>query len=145
MFGVIIGLLMAVFFRRSEEDRSAATLAMPDPPASKRPLWQSATMLAAMLAFLIFSDWFNPGDKDVQLADGTAFAATLQYETETSYDLRLKSAVLGHEESEVVRLAKSEVASIEDVETWVTKIHHHPLVSGRRDGRTCRSDEFGVA
>ncbi len=124
VFGVIIGLLMAVFFRRSEEDRSEATLAMPDPPASKRPLWQSAAMLAAMLAFLIFSDWFNPGDKDVQLTDGTQFAATLQYETGTSYDLRLKSAVLGHEESDVVRLAKSEVARIEDVETWVTKIHH---------------------
>ncbi|MCM2373612.1 permease [Aporhodopirellula aestuarii] len=124
VFGVIIGLLMALFFRQSEEDRNKATMAMPDPPASKRPLWQSATMLAAMLAFLIFSDWFNPGDKDVQLTDGTQFAATLQYETGTSYDLRLQSAVLGHEASEVVRLAKSEIASIEDVETWVTQIHH---------------------
>lgn len=125
VFGVIIGLLMAVFFRSSELERTEATLAMPDPPAAKRPLWQSASMLAAMLAFLIFSDWFNPGDKEVRLTDGTEFAATLQYETETSYDLRLKSAVLGHETSEVVRLSKSQVASIEDVETWVTKIHRN--------------------
>jgi uncharacterized membrane protein YraQ (UPF0718 family) len=125
VFGVIIGLLLAAFFRSSEEDRNQATLAMPDPPASKRPLWQSATMLAAMLAFLIFSDWFNPGDKDVQLTDGTQFAATLQYETGTSYDLRLKSAVLGHEQSDVVRLAKTEVASIQDVETWVTTVHRN--------------------
>jgi uncharacterized membrane protein YraQ (UPF0718 family) len=125
VFGIIIGLLMAVFFRDSEQERTEATMAMPDQPASKRPLWQSAAMLAAMLAFLIFSDWFNPGDKEVQLTDGTQFAATLQYETSESYDLRLKSAVLGHEASEVVRLAKSEVASIEDVETWVTQIHHN--------------------
>jgi hypothetical protein len=124
LFGIVIGLLMAVLFRRSEEDRSLATLAMPDPPASKRPLWQSATMLAGMLAFLIFSDWFNPGDKEVQLADGTRLAATLQYETETSYDLRLKSAVLGHQQGEVLRLAKSEISRIEDVDTWVTRIHH---------------------
>ena len=31
----------------------------------------------------------------------------------------------GHEASEVVRLAKTEVASIEDVDTWVTRIHHY--------------------
>jgi uncharacterized membrane protein YraQ (UPF0718 family) len=124
VFGVIIGLIMAVIFRRSEESRSRATLALPDPPAASRPLWQNASMLAAMLAFLIFSDWFNPGDKQVKLADGTQFAATLQYETEGAYDLRLKQAVLGHESAEVVRLAKADIASIEDVETWVTRIHH---------------------
>ena len=123
LFGIVIGLLMAVLFRRSEEARSQTTLALPDPPASRRPLWQNAAMLAAMLAFLVFSDWFNPGDKRVELADGTRFEATLQYETEGSYDLRLKQAVLGHESAEVVRLAKAEIATIEDVETWVTRIH----------------------
>jgi len=120
----VIGLIMAVVFRRSEETRTQATLALPDPPASRRPLWQNAAMLAAMLAFLVFSDWFNPGDKRVELADGTRFEATLQYETEGAYDLRLKQAVLGHDSAEVLRLAKSEVASIVDVDTWVTRIHH---------------------
>jgi len=125
VFGVIIGLLMALLFRRSEEDRNEATLAMPDPPAARRPLWQSASLLASMLAFLVFSDWFNPGDKNVQLADGSQFAATLQYETETSYDLRLKESALGHDASQVVRIAKVEIAKIEDVDTWVTRIHHN--------------------
>ena len=123
VFGVVIGLAMAVFFRRSEEERTQATLNLPEPPAAKRPLWQSAALLAAMFAFLIFSDWFNPGEKNVQLADGTKFAATLQYETETSYDLRLKQAVLGHEALEVVRLPKAQVVSIDDVKTWVTDIY----------------------
>jgi len=124
VFGVIIGLIMALIFRRSEEERSAATMKMPDPPASKRPLYQSALLLLAMLAFLIFSDWFNPGDKVVDLADGTRFEATLQYETLEDYDLRLKEAVLGHEVGKVLRLPKSEIASIVDVDTWVTRIHH---------------------
>ncbi|MEQ8789825.1 MAG: permease [Pirellulaceae bacterium] len=125
LFGVVIGLLMALLFRRSEEQRTAATLALPDPPAAKRPLWKNASLLAAMLAFLIFSDWFNPGDKQVRLADGTEFAAVLQYETESSYDLRLKEATLGRQTSEVVRIAKNEVAQIEDVKTWVTFIYDY--------------------
>jgi len=123
VFGIIIGLVMAVIFRRSEESRSQATMQMPDPPASKRPLWQSALLLGAMIAFLVFSDWFNPGDKHVELADGTRFEAVLQYSTLGAYDLRLKQPALGHQVGEVVRLAKSE-CSIEDVDTWVTRIHH---------------------
>ena len=124
VFGIIIGLLMAVIFRRSEESRSRATMQMPDPPASKRPLWQSGLLLGAMIAFLVFSDWFNPGDKHVQLADGTKLEATLQYETLSEYDLRLKQVALGQQVGDVVRLAKSEIASMEDVDTWVTRIHH---------------------
>ncbi|MBX3435154.1 MAG: permease [Pirellulales bacterium] len=123
-FGVAIGVLMALLFRRSEERRSQATLALPDPPSARRPLWQNAVMLASMLAFLVFSDWFNPGDKHVELTDGTRFEATLQYETEGSYDVRLKHAALGHETAEVVRLAKAEIATIADVDTWIVRIHH---------------------
>jgi uncharacterized membrane protein YraQ (UPF0718 family) len=124
VFGIVIGVLMAAIFRHSEEDRTQATLALPDPPASRRPLWQNAFLLAAMLAFLVFSDWFNPGDKHVELVDGTRFEATLQYETEGAYDVRLKQAALGRERADVVRLAKDEVVSIADVDTWVTRIHH---------------------
>ncbi|MBN1854265.1 MAG: permease [Pirellulales bacterium] len=136
VFGVIVGLLMAIIFRKSEETRTEATMAMPDPPASKRPLWQSASMLITMIAFLVFSDWFNPGDKHVELADGTKFEATLQYETLAEYDLRLKEpwqerrhhseeVVMDHRPSEVVRIAKEDIASIEDVDTWVVRIHHN--------------------
>ena len=35
VFGVIIGLLMALLFRRSEDERSEVTMAQPDPPAAK--------------------------------------------------------------------------------------------------------------
>jgi uncharacterized membrane protein YraQ (UPF0718 family) len=124
VFGVIVGLLMAILFRGSEEKRSAATMAMPDPPAAKRPLWQNAAILISMIAFLVFSDWFNPGDKHVVMADGTKFEATLQYETRDQYDVRLKEPALDHQPGEVVRVAKTNIASIDDVDTWVVRIHH---------------------
>jgi uncharacterized membrane protein YraQ (UPF0718 family) len=124
VFGIIIGLIMAAIFHRSEESRSQVAMALPDPPAAKRPLWQNASLLAAMLALLVFSDWFNPGDKHVTLADGTRFDATLQYETEGAYDLRLQEVALGHASGEVVRVAKANIQVIEDVDTWVTRIHH---------------------
>ncbi|HIQ22842.1 MAG TPA: permease [Planctomycetes bacterium] len=135
VFGIIVGLLIALIFRKSEESRTAATMAMPDPPASKRPLWQSAAMLVAMIAFLVFSDWFNPGDKHLQLADGTKLEATLEHETLGHYDLRLKQPwrerrhspkelIVDHQPGEVVRIAKAEIVSIQDVDTWVTRIYH---------------------
>lgn len=126
VFGVIIGLIMALIFRKDEQARTAAAMQLPEAPASRRPLYQSASLLLAMIAFLVFSDWFNPGDKIVQLADaqGTQFEATLQYETLSHYDLRLKQAVLGGEIGEVVSLPKSQIDSIVDVDTWVVRIHH---------------------
>jgi uncharacterized membrane protein YraQ (UPF0718 family) len=124
VFGIIIGLIMAVIFRKSEEKRTDQVMQMPDPPAAKRPLWKNALLLAAMILFLVFSDWFNPGDKNVLMNDGTRFEAVQQYETLSEYDLRLKEAALGHEIGEVVRISKSEITSIEDVDTWVVKIHH---------------------
>jgi uncharacterized membrane protein YraQ (UPF0718 family) len=124
VFGVIIGLLMAVIFRKSEESRTQATMQMPDPPTARLPLWKNASLLGAMIAFLVFSDWFNPGDKHVQLLDGTKFEAVLQYETLGQYDLRLKNAALNRPAGDIVRLAKAKVASIEDVDTWVVRIHH---------------------
>ncbi len=124
VFGVIVGLLMAIIFRGDEEKRTAATMALPDPPPAKRPLWQNASLLIAMIALLVFSDWFNPGDKDVVMADGTKFEATLQYETLGQYDLRMKEAVLDHQVGEVVRFDKSAIDSIDDVDTWVVRIHH---------------------
>lgn len=124
VFGVMIGLIMAVIFRKDEAERTAATLQMPDPPAAKRPLYQNALLLTAMIAFLIFSDWYNPGDKVVDLADGAHFTATLQYETLESFDLRLKEPALGHAAGEVVRFPKTAIAALVDVDTWVTRIHH---------------------
>ncbi|MGL6195139.1 MAG: permease [Thermoguttaceae bacterium] len=66
---VLIGVLMAVIFRKSEEERTAITMQLPDPPPSKRKLWQTALFMATMIAFLVFSDWVNPGTKLITIGD----------------------------------------------------------------------------
>jgi hypothetical protein len=33
---------------------------LPDPPPSKRSLWQTAVFLGSMIALLVFADWANP-------------------------------------------------------------------------------------
>ncbi|MBK1828925.1 permease [Haloferula rosea] len=55
-FSVVIGLLMAFFFRREEQDKAAKAAELPEPEPA-RPLWQTATLFAAMLGILVFSNW----------------------------------------------------------------------------------------
>jgi uncharacterized membrane protein YraQ (UPF0718 family) len=60
VFAVVIGLIMAAIFRKDEQEREVALMQLPDPPPSKRSLWQTALFLGAMIAFLVFADWANP-------------------------------------------------------------------------------------
>ena len=132
VFGIIIGMIMALIFRKDEENRTVATMQMPDPPASKQPLWKNALFLGAMIAFLIFSDWYNPGDKVVELTDGTRFQAVLRYETAEQYTLQLKEpltlkiadSVARYDTGDPLDIAKARIAAIPDVDTWVVRVHH---------------------
>lgn len=71
VFAVIIGLLMARIFRREEENRTRAMMALPPSPPTKRRLWQNAVFLAAMILFLVFSDWSDPSRTAVKLKPNT--------------------------------------------------------------------------
>ena len=124
VFGIVIGLLMALIFRKDEEKRTAAAMQLPEPPPSRRSLGQTALFLGAMIGFLIFSDWFNPGDKIVELTDGTHFEAVQRYENLGGYDLQLKQTVSRGKAGEVVTFSKAEIAKIVDVDTWVVRVHH---------------------
>ncbi len=63
LFAVVVGLLMAVLFRREEAERLAAG---PDPFAAAgsvegpRKGWQDATFLGTMVAILVFATWGAP-------------------------------------------------------------------------------------
>ncbi|MBU0616638.1 MAG: permease, partial [Planctomycetes bacterium] len=70
VFGIIIGLIMAVVFRKDEQQRTEAAAALADPPPARRRLWQTVLYFACMMAFLVFSDWYNPGNVVVSRADG---------------------------------------------------------------------------
>jgi len=61
LFAVVVGALMAVIFRRSEQDRVQAAMALPEPDAV-RPLAQTAAFFAAQVAILVFANWARPED-----------------------------------------------------------------------------------
>ena len=63
LFAVVVGVLMAVLFRREESERQEAGA---DPFAAAaaerglRPPWQDAAFLGTMLAILVFANWGAP-------------------------------------------------------------------------------------
>ena len=61
LFALVVGALMAVIFRRSEQDRVAAAMALPEPDGV-RPLGQTAAFFAAQVAILVFANWARPDD-----------------------------------------------------------------------------------
>jgi uncharacterized membrane protein YraQ (UPF0718 family) len=58
-FSVIIGLIMHLIFRKEEQAKAAAHMAMPNAPAG-RPLWQTILYFAAMVGILVFANWGKP-------------------------------------------------------------------------------------
>jgi uncharacterized membrane protein YraQ (UPF0718 family) len=63
VFAVVIGLAMALIFRRSEEGRQRkALLTPPDEPA--RPLWQNAALIATLVLILVAATWAPGGEAD---------------------------------------------------------------------------------
>jgi len=58
-FSIVIGLLMHLIFRKEEKAKAIAQAAMPTPEVP-RPLWQTATYFASMVAILVFSNWGKP-------------------------------------------------------------------------------------
>jgi len=107
VFAVVIGLLMALIFRREEENRIKAMMSLPPSPPSKRALWQNAVFLATMILFLVFSDWSDPSrtvvhlkpNTTVTLLDGSQhqlhserLTVTVLLETATSYRFQLEEA-----------------------------------------------------
>lgn len=67
---ILVGIFMAIIFRKSEEKRIATTLQLPDPAPTKRKLWQTALFMAMLITFLVFSDWTNPGTKVLTIERG---------------------------------------------------------------------------
>jgi hypothetical protein len=61
LFAVVVGALMAVIFKRSEQDRVDAAMALPEPDGV-RPLGQVSAFFAAQVVILVFANWARPDD-----------------------------------------------------------------------------------
>jgi uncharacterized protein len=61
IFSVVIGVMMHIIFRKEEEQKATAQMAMPEEEV-KRPLWQNSLYFASMVAILVFANWGKPDE-----------------------------------------------------------------------------------
>jgi len=124
VFALLIGGLMALIFRRSERARFAGAADVAEPGVSPRPLWKTSLFLGAMVGFLVFSDWYNPGDVVVHTTDGGQFAAVRLQEMRDEVMFQLSEPWGGRAAAEKVTLPKAGIASVDEAKTWVIAVHH---------------------
>lgn len=59
VFSVVIGLSMALIFRKEEKQKIALQMAMPEEEVA-RPLWQNGLYFLSMVGVLVFANWGKP-------------------------------------------------------------------------------------
>jgi len=123
-FAFIVGLGMAWLFRREERAKIEAAVLAPDPPASKRRGWQSGLLLASMIGFLVFSDWFNPGDAIVRRVDGTEVRGVVLQEMHDEVMIQVQESANGVRAGDRLTLPKTKIAGIVEAKSWVMDVYH---------------------
>lgn len=123
-FSFLVGIGMTVLFRREEQQRLEVAMQMPDPPPSRRRGWQSAMLLACMVGFLVFSDWFNPGDAIIRRADGTAVRGVVLQEMRDEVMIQVQESVGSIRAGDRLTLAKRDIDGIEEARNWVMDVFH---------------------
>ena len=123
-FSIVIGLLMALIFRREDQHRNGPPPMLLAAAARPRPLWKNALFLGCMVAFLVFSDWWNPGNVVVRTTDGSRFAAVALQETKDEVLFQLQQDWNGQSSGEKVTLSKKTIAQMEEARTRVMSVYH---------------------
>jgi uncharacterized membrane protein YraQ (UPF0718 family) len=124
VFAVVIGVLMAVIFRKTEKAKVEATMQMPQSEKPRRHIGKNALFLAAMLLFLIFSDWFNPGNVTVTTADGRTFNAIVLNETKDAVRFQLEQDLGNLKAGDKLNLSKIDIVKTADRPSWVMTVYH---------------------
>ena len=124
VFSVVIGVLMATVFRRSEKAKAQAAMQMPEPEKPRRPIVKTALFLAGMILFLVFSDWYNPGNVVVKTRDGRQFKAVVIHETKDAVRFQLEEDLDNNNVGDKITLDKSDIADIQEQKTWIIRLHH---------------------
>lgn len=124
IFSVVIGLLMAVVFRKGERAKVEAAMQMPEPEKPRRHIGKTALFLVCMVMFLVFSDWFNPGNVSVETADGRRFRAVVIHETKDAIRYQLEDDLGDNKIGDKITLQKTEISDMQEQKTWVIAIHH---------------------
>ncbi len=124
VFSVLIGVIMAAVFRRGEQAKVQAALQMPEPEKPRRPIIKTALFLACMVLFLVFSDWFNPGNVVVKTTDGRQFKAVVIHETKDMVRFQLEQDLGTAKVGDKIELPKTDIAQTQEQKTWVIAVHH---------------------
>jgi len=123
-FSVIIGLIMAMVFWKGEQAKTEAALQMPEPEKPRRSIAKTALFLACMVLFLVFSDWFNPGNVIVKTNDGREFKAVVIHETKDDIRFQLEQDLDSAKTGDKIKLPKTEIVQMQEQRTWVIAVHH---------------------
>jgi uncharacterized protein len=121
VFAVVIGLFMALVFRAADQ-RRVSEMHFPDAPPNARPLWKTTLYFLCMILFLIFSDWYNTNDVTLAMKDGKAISANIRYSTQDNLDIQ-EYKPDGQLSTEVQRIDRQEIASIEPVPSFTMTVH----------------------
>ncbi len=121
-FAFLIGLLMAIAFRKEEKAKAAAAMQLPLPSAPSRPLWKNILYFVCMILVLIFSDWAAPNDVVLTLADGSRVEAITLQETRDTMVFQVKEDFRAAKAREQVTLTKDEIKNIERPDSWVIRV-----------------------
>ena len=124
IFAVLVGLGMSTLFRGEERDKVAAAAQMPEPPPASRPLWQNALLLGAMIAFLVFSDWFNPGNAIVHRTDGSEVRGVVLQEMHDEVMIQVQTTGAGVRAGDRITIPKHEIVEIAEARSWVMDVYH---------------------
>jgi len=123
-FAFVVGLGMATLFRREEKAKIEAALQMPEPPPARRRMWQNALLLVSMIAFLVFSDWFNPGDAIIRRTDGTEIRGVVLQEMHDEVMIQVQQSHGAIRAGDRLTLPKSQITEIVEAKNWVMDVYH---------------------
>ncbi len=129
VFAIVIGVIMAVAFRKDEEERTAAVMQMPDPPPAKRRLWQTSLFFLCMILFLVLSDWANPSQTIIEKNDGTRMHVAVLIRTSETYRVQLEKPLGQLKKGVKLVINRSDIASeidsTPDNYRWASWVYHH--------------------
>jgi uncharacterized membrane protein YraQ (UPF0718 family) len=124
VFSVVIGLAMAMIFRRGEKEKAQAAMQTPASDGPGRHIVKTALYLGCMILFLVFSDWYNPGNVVVSTFDGMQFKAVVIHETKDAIRFQLEEDLADSKMGDKITLNKDKIADVEEQKTWVIRVHH---------------------
>jgi len=77
-----------------------------------------------MILFLIFSDWFNPGDVTVRTKGGQEFKAVVIHETTDAVRFQLEQDIGTNKTGDKISIPKTDIETITEKQSWVISVYH---------------------